>query len=1129
MSATKSKAVFLSYASQDAEVVARLAEALRAAGVEVWFDRNELVGGDAWDAKIRGQIKACALFVPVISANTQARLEGYFRLEWKLAAQRMHTMAAAKAFLLPVAIDGTKDADAHVPEEFREVQWTRLPEGGAGSKALEQFCARVRRLLEGEAKQQPPRAVQPEETASRGAGSAGAREARSRPWVVPAVLGLAVIVALALWLPRRDDGKSAAGPGTAVVVPASGKAAAPTEARRLAEQALALVEDLNASRENHLLADDLGKRALGLDNADAEIWAIAALISTDMLTEVYDFTPERWSAARMQAARALRLDPANVRGAVAEARIHRLVFEMAEGEAPRDEVLTAVRKVRAVLARAPTDRFALRELALAERFAGNEAGVQEALRRLAALPAHDPKALVKEIRELRVLGRLDESQRLIDTLMAGPPVRLAHYEQLLIFARGWADLERARAALPRVPAGYLNEDAFASLIAQVWLWSGEPEKALQALQNVPREYLEEFAANEPRSYLRGWAHALAGRAAAAQREWQNALTLVESRLAVSRDNFGLLEMKVALQALLGDREAARTTLRLRAELGGTSRPLRITDDVRLRALVGETAAAADLLVAKWPELPVVVRNWEFGPLNFGPEGAELRRDARVRRLLEEHRAALGGSGGRAAAPAGATGGKSVAVLAFKNLSGDPAREFFSDGLSEAVTEVLGRVPGLKVVGSASAFSFKGKAVPIPEIARQLGVTHLVEGTVLQEGSTVRVTAKLIQADGFQVGVPEKVDRELRNIFALHDEVAALIARQLSLKLGASSTAAKETVDPEAFELYVQARQAWGMRTTAGFAQAEILLKKALTIEPDFARAHAALADVWTTAAGATAAVGPFRLRGSPVIQQSAVAAQRAIQLDPQLAEAHAALGNVYWNDWRIGEAETALRLAVTLNANYASAHQWLGRVLATQGRMDEAVAALRRAHDLEPLAHKIADNLGLILFSAGRYSEALALAERAQALQPNSFQAAGIRAWALSELGRADAAVAAVRVVVGEPPTTSKNHFAYALARAGARREAQAMLDRIAPAERSASGAAASLVLGQLEACWSALEEGSQSLLATEVLLFWPVFDPIRTESRFRRMLSDLGLTEAHARAQAWRAANPPEKVEAKR
>mgnify|MGYP000373120596 CR=1 FL=1 len=139
MSPAENKAVFLSYASQDAEAVQRIAEALRASGVEVWFDKDELVGGDAWDQKIRGQIKSCALFVPVISAATQARREGYFRLEWKLAAQRTHMISERQAFLLPVVIDATTDAAADVPEEFRAVQWTRLPGGSVPAEVAQRL------------------------------------------------------------------------------------------------------------------------------------------------------------------------------------------------------------------------------------------------------------------------------------------------------------------------------------------------------------------------------------------------------------------------------------------------------------------------------------------------------------------------------------------------------------------------------------------------------------------------------------------------------------------------------------------------------------------------------------------------------------------------------------------------------------------------------------------------------------------------------------------------------------------------------------------------------------------------------------------------------------------------------
>jgi TolB-like protein/Flp pilus assembly protein TadD len=144
-------AVFLSYASQDAEAAQKICEALRGAGIEVWFDQSELRGGDAWDQSIRKQIKTCALFLPIISQTTHDRREGYFRLEWKLAVDRSHLMDADKAFLLPVVIDDTRDDDERVPERFREVQWTRLP-GGVTPAA---FVERVRRLLSGEPAQSP--------------------------------------------------------------------------------------------------------------------------------------------------------------------------------------------------------------------------------------------------------------------------------------------------------------------------------------------------------------------------------------------------------------------------------------------------------------------------------------------------------------------------------------------------------------------------------------------------------------------------------------------------------------------------------------------------------------------------------------------------------------------------------------------------------------------------------------------------------------------------------------------------------------------------------------------------------------------------------------------------------------
>ena len=218
-----SHAVFLSYASQDAEAAQRICEALRTAGIEVWFDQSELRGGDAWDQSIRKQIKTCALFLPVISGNTHARDEGYFRLEWKLAVDRCHLMATDRAFLLPVVIDDTRDDDGRVPERFRDVQWTRLPDGVTPAA----FVERVRHLLSGE----PARGTsQTASAAVRGSVAPTSLKAVPTSWRSKAALWapLALVVvavgyfgANRLVSSRRGPGAEPAAPPAVQNVPAS--------------------------------------------------------------------------------------------------------------------------------------------------------------------------------------------------------------------------------------------------------------------------------------------------------------------------------------------------------------------------------------------------------------------------------------------------------------------------------------------------------------------------------------------------------------------------------------------------------------------------------------------------------------------------------------------------------------------------------------------------------------------------------------------------------------------------------------------------------------------------------------------------------------------------------------------
>ena len=215
-----SHAVFLSYASQDAQAAQRICEALRAAGIAIWFDQSELRGGDAWDRSIRRQIKSCALFIPIISRNTHQRDEGYFRLEWKLAVDRCHLMSADRTFLLPVVIDDTRDDDERVPEQFREVQWTRLP----GGETPPAFVARVVRLLE----PPPARAPTPRDEAERVTVPTPPRKAVPASWwqrglsILAAVVGLGALGYLSshrTWTSKPASAPPAASPASAVFAP----------------------------------------------------------------------------------------------------------------------------------------------------------------------------------------------------------------------------------------------------------------------------------------------------------------------------------------------------------------------------------------------------------------------------------------------------------------------------------------------------------------------------------------------------------------------------------------------------------------------------------------------------------------------------------------------------------------------------------------------------------------------------------------------------------------------------------------------------------------------------------------------------------------------------------------------
>src|SRR6266700_548872 len=530
------KAVFLSYASQDAAAALRICEALRAAGIEVWFDQSELRGGDAWDAAIRQQIKACSLFMPVISATTCARVEGYFRLEWKLAVDRSYLIAAEKAFIVPVVIDGTRDSDTLVPDRFREVQWTRLA-NGANATA---FAERVSRLLS---------------TAQSYAG--------------PSLSGPTSSVLMA-----AAPAPSAQPPGAAPASAAAGSHSPAVSRSRL-------------------------------------LWVVVALVV--------------------------------------------------------------------------------------------------------------------------------------------------------------------------VVAGYLVVDRFSA-----------------ARRNTQTE-------------------------------------------AVS---------------------------------------------------VPSTAT------------PAVQPNSPTPSVNPISE-------------------------------------RSIAVLPFVNMSSDKDQVYFSDGLSEELIDLLTKVPDLRVPARTSSFFFKGKSEKIPAIARELGVAHLLEGSVRKVGNRLRVTAQLIRADtGYDIW-SETYDRELKDVFKVQDEIAGAVVAALKLKLpSAQNTSAHRTANTEAHNQYLLGLQSFNRRNADGYGRAVDFYRKAIALDPNYAAAYAGLSFALFYVADT---------RGDATMLPEALAtAEKAVALAPEQSDGYVARGrfrSTFGFDWAGAQADYAK--ALEGDRGDSTARRRYAQLWGTLGRLPEAVAHAKKASELD--------------------------------------------------------------------------------------------------------------------------------------------------------------------------------------
>ena len=341
---------------------------------------------------------------------------------------------------------------------------------------------------------------------------------------------------------------------------------------------------------------------------------------------------------------------------------------------------------------------------------------------------------------------------------------------------------------------------------------------------------------------------------------------------------------------------------------------------------------------------------------------------------------------------------SIAVLPLLNLAEDPTQDYFSLGMAEALTAELARVSGLRVVSRTSAMRFQETSLSLGEIARELGVSALVEGSVLLVEDRVRITVQLVEAETDEHLWAESYESDLADVLTLQREIARDVARESEVHLTPREEArltAKTPVDAELLRLYLRGRYHWSLRTPQDLARSRAYFEQLIGRDPAFAPAWAGLADTLVQLYGYS------YLPPQEAFAPAREAAREALRLDDQLAAAHASLGLVEFNlEWDAQAAEAAFRRAIELEPSYAPAHQWYSELLSLVGRHEEALARIELAWGLDPFSPIVSAARGQRLNAAGRYSDALARFDEALEMQPRLAWVHRERAFALARLGR---------------------------------------------------------------------------------------------------------------------------------
>jgi serine/threonine protein kinase/Tfp pilus assembly protein PilF len=392
---------------------------------------------------------------------------------------------------------------------------------------------------------------------------------------------------------------------------------------------------------------------------------------------------------------------------------------------------------------------------------------------------------------------------------------------------------------------------------------------------------------------------------------------------------------------------------------------------------------------------------------------------------------------------GKTESMALAVLPFSNIGGQQSEEYFSDGLTEEVITNLSRIRSLRVVSRITVMRYKGSIAPLQQIAAELQVQYILEGTVRKQGNDVRITAQLVDARRDSQLWAEKYKGTLDDIFQIQEEVAEEIVEALRVQLSpteATELKKRATANPEAYQSFLNGRHQWNKRTRSGFHKAIEYLGRAVDLDANYSQAHAAIADCYNL-------LGAYDFMAPADAQPKALAAaERALRLDGNLAEAHEALAHVRMlYEWNWPEVERGYRDALVLNPDYATAHQRQAIYFAAMERYDEARRAILRASQLEPFSLIINTDVALIHMLRGEHEDALRLCARALELDPHFTVGHFVLGLTQLAIGRPAEAVESHRkaMELSEGHTVYTTAYLHALAVAGRAEEARSGLRRL--------------------------------------------------------------------------------------